>query len=78
MELILKKIDEVNKFMYADFNRLLIMALIMILFIHIALAYKLYNKLFSEFETFEFFGYKFMYIYFCSIPILVILYSIIF
>ena len=79
MEIIIKKVDEINNVMHGDsINKILIMVLFMILFIHINFAYKLYNILFSEFETFELFGYKLLYICYCSIPFLMILYSIIF
>ncbi|MDK2964712.1 MAG: hypothetical protein PWP53_324 [Lacrimispora sp.] len=78
MELILKKIDEINKFMRVDINRISIPLLITFLYFHFTFAYELYNILFSEFETFELFGYKLLYICYCSIPFLMILYSIIF
>ena len=79
MESIIKKLVEINNVMHGDsINKSLIMILFMILCIHIAFAHELYNILFSEFETFELFGYKLLYIFYCSIPFLMILYSIIF
>ncbi len=78
MELILKKVDEINKFMRVDINRISILVLITFLYFHFTFGYELYNILFSEFETFELFGYKLLYICYCSIPFLMILYSIIF
>nr|WP_314465313.1 hypothetical protein [uncultured Clostridium sp.] len=79
MELIIKKVDEINNVMHGhSINKTLILVLFMILCIHITFAYELYNILFSEFETFELFGYKLLYIFYCSIPFLMILYSIIF
>ncbi len=79
MELIIKKIDEINNVMHGDsINKILIMVLFMILCIHITFGYELYNILFSEFETFELFSYKLLYLFYCSIPFLIILYSMIF
>lgn len=78
MELILKKIDELNKFMRVDTNRISILLLITFLYFHVTIAYELYNILFSEFETFELFGFKLLYICYCSTPFLMILYLIIF
>ncbi len=64
--------------MHGDINKILIIVLIMILYIHITFAYELYNILFFEFETFELFSYKLLYLFYCSIPFLIILYVIIF